>query len=131
MTSPWSNHEEVGNALIEGFVLLYGETKESTLAKLRYNKYIDLPCKGIISPEKFPPTDNAAYFHGLRAHCQILLWPLINDIELDATEWGWKQHDRVITPIMNEKGNAPEALIQVIRCNCKVCFEINVFFQTP
>ena len=40
----------------------------------RYNKYIDLACKGIISPEKLPPSERAAYFHGLRCHYQIFLF---------------------------------------------------------
>lgn len=76
----------------------------------------------MISPEKLPPTERAAYFHGLRAHYQVMLWSLIDDFELDAIDWGWKLHDGVITPVMTDKDIAPEALTKVIRCNCKVCF---------
>ena len=45
-----------------------------------------MACKGMISPEKLPPTKRAAYFHGLRAHYQILLWSLIDGLELNATK---------------------------------------------
>lgn len=58
----------------------------------------------------------------MRAHCQKKLCSLIDDFELDTTEWGWKQHDRVITPVMTDKDIAPEVLTKVIRCNCKVRF---------
>ena len=64
----------------------------------------------MISPEKLPPTERAAYFHGLRSHYQIILWSLIDDFEINATEWGWKIQDGVITPIMTDKDIAPETL---------------------
>ena len=87
----------------------------------RHNKYIDLACKGMISPEKLPPTERAAYYHGLRAHHQIILWSLLDDFEIRATDWGWKLNNGVITPIMTDKEFAPESLTKIIKCNCKVC----------
>jgi len=53
----------------------------------RHNKYIDMAGKGMISPEKRPPTERAAYFHDLRPHYQIMLWSLMVGFELDAIEW--------------------------------------------
>ena len=35
ISSPWSNHTEVGNASIKAFTLLYGGKNGTTLAKLR------------------------------------------------------------------------------------------------
>ena len=29
-------------------------------------------CKGIVEPERMPPTKRSAYFHGLRPHQQII-----------------------------------------------------------
>ena len=80
-----------------------------------------MACKGTISPEKLPPTERAAYYHGLRTHYQIMLWSLIDNFKLEATDWGWKFDDEVITPVMTDKDIAPESLTKVIRCNCKVC----------
>ena len=85
----------------------------------------------MISPEKLPPTARAAYFHGLRAHYQIISWSLIDDFNLIATDWGWKLHNEVITPIMTDNDIAPESLTMVIKCNCKVLydFESSKVFQ--
>jgi len=33
----------------------------------RHDKYMNMASKGLISPEKLPPSERAAYFHGLRA----------------------------------------------------------------
>lgn len=78
--------------------------------------------QGLILPEKLPPTERAAYFHGLRAHYQIIKWSLIDDFEIAAVDWGWKERDGMLVPIMTDKEIAPETLTKVIRCNCKVRF---------
>ena len=88
-----------------------------TLENLNYQIFIS----DTTSPEKLPPSERAAYLHGLRTHYQIMLWSLIDNFELEATDWGWKLDDEVITPVMNNKEIAPESLTKVIRCNCKVC----------
>ena len=87
----------------------------------RHNKYIDLACKGTVSPEKLPPSERVAYYHGIRTHYQIVLWSLIDNFELEVTGWAWKLDDEVITPVITDKEIAPETLTKVIRCNCKVC----------
>ena len=82
-----------------------------------------MACKGIISPEKLPPTERVAYFHGLRSHYQIMLWSLNKDeglFEFVATDWGWKMQDGKLVPIMTDQEIAPESLLKVIRCKCKV-----------
>ena len=50
-----------------------------------------------------------------------MLWSLINNFELEATNWGWKLDDKVIAAVMTDKEIATESLTKVIRCNCKVC----------
>ena len=98
----------------------FGEPKLSNI-HFRHNKYIGLECKGTISPEKLLSSEKAAYYHGLRNHYQIMLWSFIDIFELEATDWGWKLDDEVITSVMTDKEIAPESLTKVIRCNCKVC----------
>ena len=50
-----------------------------------------------------------------------MLWSLINNFALEATNWGWKLDDKFITAVMTDKEIATESLTKVIRCNCKVC----------
>ena len=35
-------------------------------------------CKGVLEPERLPPTERCAYFHGLRVHQQIITWSLLD-----------------------------------------------------
>ena len=55
-----------------------------TLENLNYQIFIS----DTTSPEKLPPSERAAYLHDLRTHYQIMLWSLIDNIELEATDWG-------------------------------------------
>lgn len=78
--------------------------------------------KGLVQPEKLPPTDRAAFFHGLRAHLQIVTWKLLsetNEINLEPTEWGWQMVDDQLKAITSDTEIAPENILKVIRCNCK------------
>lgn len=92
------------------------DTGKPKLSNIHFrHKYIDLTCKGRISPEKLPPFERAAYYHGLRAHYQTL-WSLIDNFEHETTDWGWKLDDEVIKPVMADKEIAPKSLAKVI-CN--------------
>ena len=78
--------------------------------------------KGILEPEKMPPTDREAYFHGLRAHLQIVTWKLLDSkvIQLDPREWGWEcKNGQSLSPVTTDSDVAPEHILKVIRCNCK------------
>lgn len=76
-------------------------------------------CKGKVEPERMPPTEQAAYFHGLRVHLQVIHWKLLEDGQLKPEEWRWKIEDSRLNPIMSDKAVAPDMLLKVIRCNCK------------
>ena len=84
-----------------------------------------MACKGVIEPANMPPTERAAYFHGLRAHYQIMCWSLIKDGEDDffsfeVCKWGWKTHKTgVLIPVKTDQPFAPDSLLKVIRCKCK------------
>ena len=48
-----------------------------------------MTCRGVILPEKLPPTERAAHFHGLRAHYKIMDWSLLDeDLETNPQDWG-------------------------------------------
>ena len=79
-----------------------------------------MTCRGVILPEKLPPTERAAHFHGLRAHYQIMDWSLLDkDLETNPQHWGWAEKDGSLIPIATDLGIAPPSLNKVIRCNCK------------
>jgi hypothetical protein len=77
-----------------------------------------MACKGLLEPEKMPPSEKAAYFHGLRVHLQIIEWKVLNG-NLKAEEWGWKMEGDILKPIQTDKEVAPENLLKIIRCKCK------------
>ena len=117
----WSDQAEVGNAAISVFKILYGGSINETLTKLRYGKYLDMACKGIVTPEKLPPSERTSYSHGLHTHYQVLDWSLLgDDFELSALDWGWKKDNDILVPIMTDISIAPESLTKIIRCKCKV-----------
>ena len=80
-----------------------------------------MACNGVIEPEKLPPTEDAAVNHGLRVHLQIINWKMLDGAaNLDLGEWGWKLQDGHFAPICTDKQIAPNDLLKVIRCNCKI-----------
>ena len=79
-----------------------------------------MACRGCISPEKLPPSERAAHYHGLRVHLQVVQWSLSEIYELDALLWGWKSKDSTWLPITTDLDFAPGPLKQIIRCKCKM-----------
>ena len=74
----------------------------------RYEKYMDMACKGMICPEKLPPTTRAAYFHGLRAHHQIMVWSQLNETnQFDPITWGWLLEQNMMVPKKTDADIAP------------------------
>ena len=55
---------------------------------MRYHKYLDIICKGLLEPEKMPPKERSAYYHGLRVHLQVIEWKVLDGkINLIPVEW--------------------------------------------
>ena len=79
-----------------------------------------MACIGKIAPEKLPPSQRAAYFHGLRTY-QVMYWSLLGEeFKFNVCDWGWrKNNNNELVPIMTDMPIAPETLTQVIRCRCK------------
>ena len=58
---------------------------------LRHRKYLEMCCKGRVEPERMPPTERVAVFHGLRVHLQIVAWKMLDDnqeVQLNPENWG-------------------------------------------
>jgi hypothetical protein len=70
-------------------------------------------------PERLPPTENAAYFHSLRVHLQVLQWSMLSTDVVDPS-WGWKRTESgLYEPVAMEQEPAPAELLKVIRCSCE------------
>lgn len=80
-------------------------------------------CRGKIEPEKLPPTDDAARFHGLRAHHQIITWLSLRDVVKTPTDWGWELSDGYLSQTQTTIGIAPPELEKIIRCKCSTSGE--------
>ena len=80
--------------------------------------------RGLVAPENLPPTDRAAYFHGLRVHLQVLKWSSLNEeleekYGFEPNHWGWFIRKNKLIPIMTDMDIAPPSIKNVIRCNCR------------
>ena len=117
-----ASHEQVGTSGCQLLVALYGgKVGSDSLDRLRYSTYMKLAAtsKTHIMPEQLPPTERAAYFHCLRSHLQVMEWQQLM-IHTDPCDWGWEMVSEKLVPIATDKDPAPETLLNVIRCSCKV-----------
>ena len=72
-------------------------------------------CKGVLEPERLPPTESAAYFHGLRVHLQTITWKTLDEESLLlAEDWGWKKVADELQPIKVDIEVAPEKLLKIV-----------------
>ena len=123
MNSETSSTTDVGQAGSHLVVLLYGgRFGVDSLNHLRYTTYMRLctTSKGSICPEQLPPTERAVYFHSLRVHLQVIQWQCLSTDVLAADEWGWELSDGKFLPVKTDQPAAPDDLLRVIRCRCKV-----------
>ena len=66
--------------------------------------------------------ERAAYYHSLRVHLQIIVWKkLLNGYDdLNPQQWGWRFDGGVLIPITTELDAAPDRLLKLVRCKCKL-----------
>ena len=73
--------------------------------------------------DKLPPTLGALKQHVLRAHIQARVWGQAHIAQqefLDPLQNGYyKDEDGQLKPIATESLPAPEAIIEMVRCQCK------------
>ena len=103
----------------KAMIALFNADQKDSLASIRYN----MLCKKVarakmfVTPERLPPTASACKFHSLRTYYQVMEWMGCCE-EMTPSEWGWKVEGDKLVPVMTDKSPAPEALIQMIHCNC-------------
>ena len=76
--------EQVGEAGVQLFVIVFGGKQSDSLNTLRYTKYMEN-----IDPQKLPPTARAAHYHSLHVHLQVILWKEITTDTLDPLLCIW------------------------------------------
>ena len=81
--------------------------------------------------DKLPPTLGALRQHVLRVHIQARVWGqasiALQDLQLDPLQNGYhKESDGQLKPTMTDALPAPKAIIEMVRCQCKM--QIRLFF---
>ena len=112
--------EDVIKAGESALVEVYGGKVRDSLEAFRYRRFCEKTAKSTTAVEvkSLPPTSSAAKFHSFRVFYQVQLWT--GNQELQPCDWGWKETDGTLMPVMTDKPPAPETLLQVVRCNCKM-----------
>ena len=126
---PWTSQSEESvsqkatcAAREQALVSLYGGNTEDTLNSLRYKRVSEkVACSSTshVQPHSLPPTSDAAKYHSLRVYCQIQQWKGSGDA-ISPTEWGWSESNGRLVPVHTGLPPAPQELLRVIRCNCKI-----------
>jgi len=102
-------------------VNLFGGKSKDTLSSLRHINFTKkvASAKAFVTPERLPTTFSATTFHSLRVYYQIMVWMgMANDMNMNPTDWGWKEESRQLIAVMTEKNAAPDEILKVIHCNC-------------
>lgn len=78
-----------------------------------------MTAKGMIDPNKLPPTESAAHEHILRVYFQCLVWKSLKQFPSDPLQMGWKLEEGVYSPVLSKSECAPTDILNFIRCKCK------------
>ena len=98
----------------------YNSNKCGTVDDLRFHLFMKAAAtsKTTIKPQTLPPTENAARYHFLRIHFQVIEWKTLMTAQLDPLDWGWRILNGSYEPIMMDMNPAPDNILRFIRCNC-------------
>lgn len=113
--------DDVTKAGEEVIVWLYGGMPKEKLNMLRFRKFSTKIMTSVthVQVHTIPPTSDAVKFHSLRAYLQCQSW-INDDDDRDPTMWGWYIAGGKLLPTKSAMPPAPERLLKIIRCNCKV-----------
>ena len=105
--------------ILAKMVDLFGGKSNDTLPSLRHIIFIKkvATAQAFVTLERLPPTSPATRFHSQRVYFQIMVWMRMAN-EMNPTEWGWKQENDQLIPIMTQNNAAPDELLKNIHCNC-------------
>jgi len=70
-----------------------------------------------VTPERLPPSPPPVNFIPIRHYHQFMEWMECSD-EMEPSEWGWKMEEDKLVSVLTDKSSAPDALTQMIHCNC-------------
>ena len=119
--SPNSSKEQITSSGIKIFQFLYNsKSADKSLPRLRYTNFTKMTAKGIIRPERLPPTEGAVTQHSLRAYLQLQDWLSLTSMSLDPTNFGWSKTDNTFETIGSLSPIAPKELEKFISCGCKI-----------
>jgi hypothetical protein len=102
---------------LEQFVCLLYKS-EKTLPETRWHYF----SKKQAQDEHLPPTRGALLQHILRAHFITHIWKtstIHNPLQWDPTKYGWEMVSDKLQPIMTKDPSAPDAILELVKCNCK------------
>jgi hypothetical protein len=89
---PGAKQEDIIAAGLQLMVMLYGGKVGDSLNQLRYHAYMSTVASTSIKlpplPERLPPTENAAKFHIMRTHLQVVQWRTLADLDRKPEDWG-------------------------------------------
>ena len=117
-----SSHNDVVSAGLKLMVMIYGGQSTDSLNHLRYSTYMTktASCSAQPRPERLPPTEAAATYHLYRVHLQVVQWKTFMTTNLKPEEWGWILNEGRYEPMMTSLPAAPDELLSVVRCKCKI-----------
>ena len=117
-----ASYSQITSAGSQIFVKMYGGKPSDNLDYLSYIKYMKYAATSTktLQPERLPPTERAAFFHGLGVHLQVMIWKSLGQCQNDPCRWGRKMKNGALAPVMTDFDPSPEELLKFVRCKCKV-----------
>ena len=73
--------------------------------------------------KNLPPTTSAAKYHSYRVYYQVQVW--LGNKTLQPTDWGWELINGHLFPRKMDNAPAPQSLLKIIKCGCKLHCENN------
>jgi len=118
-TDQHSTKEDVVQAGDKAIVCMYKGKPDDDLDGLRYRLFNQKVAKSTkwVHPRTLPPTEAAMMYHSLLVYHQVQVW--IGRTNMDPLEWGWKNNQGKLVPIMTHLPPARKDLLEVVACNCK------------
>ena len=122
ISSDKPTQKEIVAAGMQLLSLLYSGKTDNKINHLRYTMYMNMIAtrSRLLRPERLPPTENAARFHILRVHLQVMQWKSLMTTNIKPEDWGWKIVDGRYKPVDTDLDAAPSDLLKVIKCSCKM-----------
>ena len=102
---------------------LYGGVLCEGLDLLRLRLYTNkaITNNKCVQVQSLPPTSDSAALHSRRSYYQCQQWIKLDGTDLNPLDWGWTvTDDGKCMPLKNTLPPAPNRLLNIIHCNCKV-----------